>query len=260
MNLNFNQCDIQGSVADIFKPETRIEAGFNLDSDLPIVLPTNIFNCDYKSNRMLIYQTRHEILPSFKYDTMDISTLLGIKMGRLVRMGLRCRIIKFVNDLKLSERIRTNFVLIEYFLSMRKVNLRSSYRLRNSDRYIAEATIRAENENYISGTHFSIYDISQTGIGVVIPKKIDNKNNPMLNLPLKQVLEIQLRLDQAESQKRPILISTTFEITRKLMSYNEKNGFIGACFTKMTPEDQESLFQYIFDAQRYEIRSFKHAL
>ena len=126
MNLNFNQCDIQGSVADIFKPERKIEAGFTLDSDLPIVLPTNIFNCDYKSNRMLIYQTRHEILPSFKYDTMDISTLLGVKMGRLVRMGLRCRIIKFVNDLKLSERIRTNFVLIEYFLSMRKVNLRSS--------------------------------------------------------------------------------------------------------------------------------------
>ena len=42
MNLNYNQSYIQGSVADVFKPETRIEAGFNLHSDLSTFKPYSL--------------------------------------------------------------------------------------------------------------------------------------------------------------------------------------------------------------------------
>lgn len=254
MNQEFNQSDIEDSIERVFFQETRIEVAFNLESDLPIVLPTRIHKCNYDSNRMLIYQPRPEVLPSFKYETMDIATLIEKELSKVVRMGLRCRIGKFLNNYKLSETIRENFLLIDYFPPMRKINLRSTYRLRTSFRFSVEATLHADEISYLSGTQFTVQDMSVTGIGLMVPKVLDKKENPMLKIAVKEVLDVDLILNQAESEKPPLRLSARIEIARKSMSLNAKSGFIGGRFIDLGASEQEMLFQFIHAGQLHEIR------
>ena len=96
-----------------------------------------------------------------------------------------------------------------------------------------EAILHSENESYTSGTHFNVYDISQTGIGLVIQKNIRKENNPMLNLSVRQSLEMQLRFEQS-AQNKSILIKTSINVSRKVMSYNARSSFIGACFCRVS--------------------------
>ena len=98
MNLEFNQIDVEEPIENIFLHEARIEVAFNLDNPVPIVLPTNIYKCNYESNRMLIYQTRPEVLPGYKYQSMHIATLVEKELSRMMRIGLKCRIVKFLNN------------------------------------------------------------------------------------------------------------------------------------------------------------------
>ncbi len=257
MSLNFNQDELEESISDIFMPKGRIEVAFNIDGELPIALPTNIYQCNYESNRMLIYQTRPEILPSFKYDTMDLAALVEKELGRMLRVGLRCRIEKFLNSYKINEQVRENLVLVQYLQPMQKVNLRSTYRSRTSYRYNVEAVIHKEDTTYESGIWFTVQDISVTGIGLQVPKMIGKKENPLLNIPMKARLDIRITLETADLKEKPYQISTEIEITRKMMSYNVKSGFLGGRFTALAPGHQETLFQYIHATQLYEIRNIK---
>jgi hypothetical protein len=257
MSLHFNQSEIPGSIENIFMAETRIEVVFNIEGSIPIVLPTSIYKCNYDSNWMAIYQPRPEILPSLKFDTMDISTLIIMELNRMARAGLRCRIDKFLNNYQISERMKENLILIEYFPPIRKVNLRSTYRLRTSYRYNVEATIQSGETSYACGTYFTVHDISVTGIGLLVPKRVGKRDNPFLKTRVGDILEIELKLERAESNERPLKISTPIDVARKVMSYNPASGFIGSRFSSLNLDDQEKLFQYIHDAQLYEIRHMK---
>lgn len=258
MSLHFNQFDIEEPVDHIFMEETRIEVAFNLESSIPIVLPTNIYKCKYESKRMLIYQTHPEILPSYKYDTMDIATLVEKELNQMSRVGLKCQIVKFLNNYQISDRVTENFILVQYFPPMRKVNLRTTYRLRTSYRFNVEGTLYYQDTTFESGKHFTVQDISVTGAGLLVPKNIGRKENPLLNVPLNKSMDLELTLTQVAEGKRPQKISTRIDTARKVMSFNASSGFIGVRFGDLSAEDQENLFQFIHDAQLIEIRNIKH--
>ena len=93
-----------------------------------------------------------------------------------------------------------------------------------------------------------------------MPKRVGKKDNPLLKTSVGDILDIDLRLGRAESDERPYKISTRIDVARKVMSYNVSNGFIGARFNSLSPDDQEGLFRYIHDAQIYEIRNMKGVL
>ena len=246
-----NQSDIQNQIENVFMPQGDIDVVFNLDSSAPIVLPTSIYKCSYDSSRMLIYQTRPEVLSSFKFDTMDITALVEEELNRPIRVGLRCRIAEFMSNYQVPERTKENLILIEYSPPMQKTNLRARFRLQTSARYNVEGAICAADVTYASGTYFSIQDISATGIGLIVPKKADN---PLLKVSIGDILGIEMKLIRTESKEPPQKISTSIEVVRKSLSYNELSGFIGARFDGLTPEDQESLFHHIHRAQIDEIR------
>jgi hypothetical protein len=258
MSLNFNQFDIDEPVEHIYMERTQIEVAFNLDSSLPIVLLTSIYKCNYESNRMLIYQTRPLIVQSFTYDTMDIAALVEKELNQMTRVGLKCRIVKFLNNYKVSDRVTENFILIEYFPPMRKINLRTTYRLRTSCRFNVEGKLSYNNTTYESGTHFTVQDLSVTGVGLLVPKQIGKRENPLLNVLLNESMDVQLTLTQTGEGKQPQKILTTVETARKIMSFNVVSGFIGIRFGILSAEDQENLFQFIHKAQLIEIRNIKH--
>ena len=178
MSSHFNESDISGiqdTIEHIFQPGTKVEIVFDIDCESPVVFPTYILQCKYDSNTMILYQTRPEILPSFKYQTVDIATLLEGELNRKVRLGLKCKILKFLNNHKISDRVRENVLLIQYVPPMRKINLRSTFRLQTSYRFSVEGNIHVDDIIYLSGKDFSVRDISVTGIGLLVPKRAGKK-------------------------------------------------------------------------------------
>ena len=257
MSIHFNETEIEDEIENIFVEGRKIEAVFNIESSAPVVYPTEIFKCNYESSVMLLYQTRPKILPSFKYESMDIAVLLTLELNRKLRVGLRCEIAKFINNYQVSERIKEDFFLIEYSPPMRKINLRSTFRLRTSYRYVVGGNFDIKGALYFSEIDFKIQDISVTGVGMLVPKKIGKKHNPLLDLEVGQEFKFQLRLKDVESPDSEFKITTIVKIARKMISFNDRSGFIGARFIKLEPLEQEKLFRFIHDAQIYEIRSIK---
>ena len=257
MSSHFNESDIQDTIEDIFQPGTKIEVVFDIDGDSPVVFPTNILQCQYDTNNMILYQTRPEILPSFKYQTMDIATLLEGELNRKVRLGLKCKILEFLNNHKISDRVRENVFSIEYIPPMRKINLRSTFRLQTSYRFAVDGRIHIDDNIYSSDKAFSVRDISVTGIGFLVPKIIAKKENELLNIAVGKTYDAQLVLKEANVDEKGFKISTSIEIARKVMSFNEKCGFIGARFVEVNPKEAEKLYQYIHNAQLFEIRDQK---
>ena len=257
MSIHFNVTEIEDKIENIFVEGKRIEAVFNIESKAPIVYPTEIFKCNYESSVVLLYQTRPKILPGFQYESLDIAILLTFELDRKLRVGLPCKIAKFINNYQVSERIKEDFFLVEYSPPMRKINLRSTFRLRTSYRYVVKGNFSIKDSLYFSELDFMVQDISVTGIGMRVPKTIGKKNNPLLNLEIGQEFRIQLRLKDVNSLDSEFKISTNVTIARKMMSYNDKSGFIGARFIELEALEQERLFQFIHDAQIHEIRSIK---
>ncbi len=257
MSIHFNEAEIKNKIEDIFVEGKRIEVVFNIDSAAPIVYPTEILKCNYESSVMLLFQTRPKIIPSFQYESMDIAILLTLELERKLRLGLPCKIAKFINNYQVSERMKEDLFLVEYSPPMRKINLRSTFRLRTSYRYVVGGNFNIDDTLYVSEKDFMIQDISVTGIGMLVPKTIGKRNNPLLNLEMGKEFKIQLRLKDVKSPNSEFKISTRVKITRKMMSYNAKSGFIGAIFIELEALEQERLFQFIHDAQIYEIRSIK---
>ena len=257
MSIHFNETDIQDKIENIFAEGKRIEAVFNTESAAPIVYPTEIFKCNYESSAMLLYQTRPKILPSFQYESLDIAILLILELDRKLRVGLPCQIAKFINNYQVSERTKEDFLLVEYSPPMRKINLRSTFRLRTSYRYVVKGNFSIKDSLFYSEKDFNVQDISVTGIGMGVPKTIGKKNNPLLYLEKGQEFKIQLRLKDVKYPDSEFKISTNVTIARKMMSYNDRSGFIGARFIELEALEQERLFQFIHDAQIHEIRSIK---
>jgi len=247
MSIHFNEAEIKDKLENIYVVGRRLEVVFNIDSEAPIVYPTEIYRCNHDRSAILLLQTHPKVLPSFKYESMDLAVLLTKKLNRKLRIGLSCKIIKFVNDYQISDKIKKDFFLVEYAPPMRKINLRSTFRLRTSYRYIVEGNFYLDHIRYVSGRNFTIQDISVTGIGLLIPKRIGKKNNPLLNMDIGIEFEIELDLKDVGSAHKGFKITSGVEITRKMMNFNIKSGFIGARFTSLNEVEQENLFQYIKD-------------
>ncbi|MBW1697399.1 MAG: hypothetical protein JRH18_17920 [Deltaproteobacteria bacterium] len=254
MSIRFNEAEIQDPLERVFQPGTVIEVVFDIDGNAPLVLPTSILSCDYDAKQMVIYQTRPEILPSLKYRTMDITTLLEKELSRKMRVGLKCSLLRLLNNHRVSERLKENVILIKYFPPMRKVNLRTTYRLRTSYRYNVEGKLFSGDVIYTSGKDFLVNDISVTGIGLLVPKLVGKMRNRMLDISVGEKYNLELLLKEAKVDERGFKVSTSLEIARKKMSYNLKSGFIGAKFLELNSSDAEKLYKYIHNAQLHEIR------
>jgi c-di-GMP-binding flagellar brake protein YcgR len=188
---------------------------------------------------------------------MDIARLLKGELNGNARLGLKCKILKFINNHKISDRVRENVFLIQYAPPMRKINLRSTYRLHTSCRFSVDGNIHVDDAIFVSGKSFSIRDISVTGIGLLVPKKIGKKENTLLDVSVGQTYDLELQLKEANVDEKRFKISTSIEIARKVMSFNDRSGFIGGRFTKIESEEAEKLYQYIHNAQLFEIRDKK---
>ena len=242
-----------GLVQRIFRLGKKIELAFDHDSLHPFVRSTIINECDYEKKNLIIAQSTPRILPSFREKNTKMTTMVAAKKNEKMRVGVNCSIARFVNDYRLSSGNTEAAVFVEYFLPISQSNIRGAYRIQPNTKYNVKGKIIINGRTLYSGKAFRIKDISGTGIGLAIIRTF-NKRNPLLNL-LKGK-EVVLELTLKDLNKNEIIsIETDLQVIRNNRYSSQLDGFIGGRYTRVRPGDEERLFQFIHDAQSYEIKT-----
>lgn len=237
-----------------FSPGTGIDLVFNLDSQSPVSRSSIIFDCDYKKKIMVVAQSTPPILKSSQYKQLHVSTLVKKELAEVVRYGFSCSIEKIIGNYKLANRKTAPAIFLKYYTPSIEVNIRSAYRLHPSQSFDVMGKIIYNNEEFFSGRHFKIHNISITGAGLLIPKFIAGKVNPLNEIEPGKEAIIGLILKIADNEDDLTTVTSRVRFMRANSNYNKKFGFSGVKFERLRIADEEELSKFIHEAQLHEIR------
>ena len=243
----------QDPISKVFPIGRKIDLAFNFESLRPLVRSTIINECDYELKNMVLSQSNPQILPSFKRKIAKLTTLIRKKDNELIRIGVECRIKNFIDDYLLSDGKKEKSVLVGYHLPLKESNIRGAYRIRPNPKYTIKGKITIGGQAYISGKAFNIKDVSGTGIGIPVPKITNNQSNPIYYLEKGNEVRIELILAD-RIREYSVSIATAMKVVRNNNYLSRIRAFIGARYLGINPGDEERLFQFIHEAQQYEIR------
>ena len=179
--------------------------------------------------------------------------MIAGKKNEKMRVGVNCSVNRFLNEYQLSAAITEPAVVVDYFLPVSRSNIRGAYRIRPNTNYNVKGKIVINGRSLYSGQAFRIKDISGTGIGLPIVCT-NNRSNPLLNLIKGKEVGIELTLEDL-IKDQTFIIATNIQVIRNNRYSDRIDGFIGGKYAGVRPGEEERLFQFIHDAQSYEIRS-----
>ena len=165
-----------------------------------------------------------------------------------------------MNDFRLTDEITERAMLIEYALPLKRINIRSAFRLEPNDRYQVEAVLKWKGNAFQSGEDFKVSNISFTGIGFLAPRRIGQKRNTLLAMASGTKATIELHLVRKDASPGVVVISSVTTMVRVYPKFNPKSGYLGAKFSNLGIEDEEALSKFIHDAQLYDIRKANRTL
>lgn len=245
----------QNILEKIFVPGAVIELVFNLDSLLPRSFTTTIFDVNHISKTLTIAQPGNiRLRMDLKFDQLHVTTLSRKENGGKARFGIKCRIADVTSDYKLTSGDFTNAVILSYSGNIIEANIRSCYRLTLNSFYDAACKIIYDGSEFFSGKHLKLHDLSTTGAGIIILKKINEERNPLLVMGQGQKGKIGMILKKPECESQPpVSIPTHFEVARMSLNYTEKSAFCGIKFHRITAEHEDLISKFIHEAQLFEI-------
>lgn len=257
MTSQAKEPEAEEQIEKIFAEGAGVDVVFNIDTSQPTVRASLIYACDHKSRQVVIFQTKPKIFPSFKYKSMDIATLIHKELMKNIRVAVNCKIVRFIHGQKIQQTGKEDLIVVEYCLPLKKINLRSAFRLPTSNEYQVEGKILHGNHTYFSGKDFLVENISITGIGLIVPHKVANEKNPFMNIQIGETARAELFLKEHHPTGDGAPVSIGFEVRRKVNFHTRTDGFIGARFSEISSDDEDVLSQFIHKAQMYDIRMGK---
>jgi hypothetical protein len=190
---------------------------------------------------------------------MHITTLVNDENSNVQRIGYACDIIEGINKYELANNNSTPALKISYIPEKLELNIRNAYRFYPTQKYDVMGKILYNGVEFYSGTHFRIYNISISGIGISIPPKtmgkIKNEINPLRSIKSGDTAKIGLLLKRGKSKESIIAIDGVIRIVRATGGDSKSSGFAGVTFVKLNSQHEDVLNRFIHDAQMYEIRS-----
>ncbi|OQY13051.1 MAG: hypothetical protein B6I31_01910 [Desulfobacteraceae bacterium 4572_19] len=243
-------------IRDIFTPGRGVEIAFNINSLAPTIRSSIIFECDHDDNIIIIAQSTPPMLPGRDFDEMSLTTTVTGELSRITRVGVSCKITDYLNHYQLSGDNTTKALKIKYSPSMFEGNIRSAYRHNTNTEFNVGGVLTHQDQQYISGKSFKLFDISVTGTGMLLPKTIKRKKNPMLQIKASSLFKLNLLLIRTmpDKTKKKESIEVKASAIRTNSNYNDLYGFMGVKFTKISRKDEMMLSQFVHEAQLFELR------
>lgn len=242
-------------IEKIFYPGATIELVFNLDSLIPRSFSTIIYDINHISKTITIAQPSNlRLHKDIKFDQLHATTLARKENGGKTRFGISCSIKEIQTGYKLISGESTPAVILKYSGNIIETNIRSGFRFTLNSFYDAACKIIYDGAEFFSGKHLKTYDISTSGAGIIIFKKINNEKNPLLMMGAGYKGKIGFILKKPDGESStPITIPTHFEVARMSLNYTEKSAFCGIRFHRISADHEDMISKFIHEAQLFEI-------
>ncbi|MCB9494854.1 MAG: PilZ domain-containing protein [Desulfobacteraceae bacterium] len=229
---------------------------FNIDSLSPVSRNSIIFDSNFKNNELIISQTTPRTSKSYSFETLHITTLKTNDSDK-IRLGIKCSISDFIDSYRLNKEITEQAIKISYSGRISEVNIRSAFRIKPNNVYSIMAKLIFKNKEFLSAKHFKIFDISLTGIGILIPNTSDRRENPMIELEAGDIGKIGIVMKEPGADKDVPNIKkllNKIKIVRINKAFNQRYTLIGCQFGPWERNQEEELGKFIHQLQLFEIR------
>lgn len=242
-------------ISGIFRPGRKVDLVFYRNSRATSVRTAIIHDCDHDSKTIVISQTSPVTHASTEYESMGITTLLSGNFGQKKRIGLNCRIFKFVRNYTLNNRTKDNAIIIRYSTPMEKYNIRAAYRFEPPMDYEITGHILYNGGIWLAKKDFKIHNISTGGAGILVEHPKENSKKSLLSMPVNETITAEFNLIDFDSLIYDKKISATTDIVWKNPSYSERYGYIGTRFVETVQREIDELHKYIHMGQLVYIRA-----
>lgn len=239
----------------IFSPGTGIDMVFNLNTLSPLVRSSMIYDANPVKQELIIAQSTPKILPSINFEELHATALVSGEKMEKRRYGMKCSITGFQKNYPLSGNTTTEAIHLRHEGRMSEVNIRSAFRMSPNKKFSIFSKVIWNKNEYISGKEFSILDISITGMGILLPLKVNNLRNPMLTPETHLPMTIGMALKYPQGETSTIeKVACAAMVARINLHFTEKSALMGLHFIRIKPESEEILSRFIHLAQLEEIR------
>jgi len=241
-------------VKKIFFPSVGVNLVFNINTDFPISKSSIIYDADFKDQTITIAQPSIPVTPNTPFEQLHLTTLVYINQHR-IRIGIRCKPIRFINNYPIANGTPVKAVVVQYRLPAIETNIRSAFRLpMTGSRYGVKGKIIHHNQEYRTPGDFKIKDISFSGLGLIILEKKGQHPPPLSARKAGTKMIMGLALVDRDQPGAIKTVSVQIQIARINMNYSELHTLIGLKITNITREDEEVLNQFIHTAQIEELK------
>ncbi len=239
----------------ILKPGTGVDLVLNINSLSPSSRPSILFDVDETKRQVIVAQPAQRIDLITPIKEMYISSLIHKEPLSKARVGYACRLLDIIDRYQPANKDKADAVLLEYSLPLMEINIRSAYRFHPNSSYDVIGKLVYKNEMYYSGQHFMIHNISINGVGLIIPKKISEKRNPLIDITQSSHEKIGIILtNKAENSIETI--DSDITVVRTDMEYNEASVFVGCLMTSLPSNCESVLNKFIHNALLHIIQKF----
>lgn len=240
-------------VKKIFFPSVGVDLVFNMNTDFPISKSSIIYDTDLKKQTITIAQPIFPVTPNTPFEQLHLTTLVHIDKRRL-RIGIRCRPVKFIKNYPMAAGTPVKAIVVQYQLPAVETNIRSAFRLPMASRYTVKAKLVYDKKEYRTPGDFKIKDISFSGLSLVILEKKKKRNIPLSKLKVGTEMIMGLALVDRNQPGAIDTFPVKIQVARINMNYSEIHALIGLKITHITRENEELLNKFIHTAQIEELK------
>ncbi len=238
----------------IFSPPTGVDLVFNLTSLVPYAKSSIIYDVNYDEQTIIIAQPLSPIKKKIDYDELHLTAVIRTDKGK-TRVGVKCEPLEIIKGYELAGKNRVDAILLQYFPPLiETANIRSAYRLPLSSNFSINSKIIFKGNEYITKKDFIFHDVSFAGAGIITPKKIDSKTNPLTRLKIHETIKVgmilQKKTKDEPSKMEPVaIIPANAEILRINSDHSKTHVFIGIKFFNISSDKEDALNAFIHEAQ-----------
>ncbi|MCK5098616.1 MAG: hypothetical protein KAR45_10970 [Desulfobacteraceae bacterium] len=243
----------------IFIPSVGVDLVFNLNSLTPYAKSSIIYDINHDNQTVIIAQPLNPVTKNAIYDEMHLTAVTRGDKGK-IRVGIKCEPIKIIKDYKLAGNTKVDVIQLKIFPPLTETaNIRSAYRLPLSSHFSINGKIIYLDKEYITKKDFIFRDVSFAGSGIICPKKVNLKTNPLTKIEVHDTIKLGMILlkeakDNTSKMEPVAIVPATAEISRLNINFSETHVFIGLKFINISSEKENALNAFIHEAQVDELQ------
>ena len=240
-------------IKTIFAPSTGVDLVFNMHSPVPTSRSSIIFDAQFNDNTITIAQPFVPVSPKTQFTTLHVTTTVPGRQKQ-IRVGMACQPLRFIDHYPLAGNAVSKALVLQYTPPAVETNIRSAFRLPLGSRHIVRAKLIFREAEFYTAADFKIRDISFAGMGIMIPKKVKTRPNPLCRLAYNDILPMGLVLVDTRKEDTMGTLPVKAKVKRINTDFSKTHILAGLKVIQISKDSESLLNKFIHDAQIDELK------